>query len=78
MQRQNKHELSSKLRDALTAVPAFILLDYTGMTVSEATTLRNKFREGECKYQVLKNSTVHYAVKGTRHEPISEDRKSVV
>jgi len=72
MQRQNKHELSNKLRDALSDVSAFILLDYTGMTVSEATTLRNKFREGECKYQVLKNSTVHYAVKGTRHEPISD------
>jgi large subunit ribosomal protein L10 len=71
MQRQNKHELSSKLRDALTAVPAFILLDYTGMTVSEATNLRNKFREGECKYHVYKNSTVEYAVKGTRHEPVS-------
>jgi len=71
MQRQNKHELSSQLRDALSAVPAFILLDYAGITVSEATNLRNKFREGECKYQVYKNSTVHYAIQGTRHEPIS-------
>jgi large subunit ribosomal protein L10 len=71
MQRTTKHEQSSRLREALSDVPAFILLDYTGITVSEATDLRNKFREGECKYQVFKNSVVHYAVQGTRHEPVS-------
>ncbi len=71
MQRVTKHEQSSRLREALSDVPAFILLDYTGITVSEATDLRNKFREGECKYQVFKNSVVHYAVQGTRHEPVS-------
>lgn len=70
MQRQAKHEESARLRDALSAVPAFILLDYAGMTVAEATDLRNKFREGECKYQVYKNSIIHYAVEGTRHEPV--------
>lgn len=69
--RLNKHEQSSQLRAALSDVPAFILLDYTGITVAEATDLRNKFRAGECKYQVFKNSVVHYAIQGTRHEPIS-------
>ena len=41
MLRLNKHEQSSRLREALSDVPAFILLDYTGITVSEATALRN-------------------------------------
>ena len=71
MLRLTKHEQSSRLREALTDVPAFILLDYTGITVSQATDLRNKFREGQCKYQVFKNSVVHYAIQGTRHEPVS-------
>ena len=71
MLRLTKHEASSRLREALTDVPAFILLDYTGITVSQATDLRNKFREGQCKYQVFKNSVVHYAIQGTRHEPVS-------
>jgi large subunit ribosomal protein L10 len=70
-QRLNKEDKSAKLRDALSSVPAFILLDYAGMTVAEASDLRNKFREGECKYQVFKNSIIHYAVKGTRHEPVA-------
>ena len=60
--RLNKHEQSSQLRAALSDVPAFILLDYTGITVSEATDLRNKFRAGECKYQVFKNSVVHFVI----------------
>ena len=71
MLRLTKHEQSSRLREALSDVPAFILLDYTGITVSQDTDLRNKFREGQCKYQVFKNSVVHYAVQGTRHEPVS-------
>jgi len=71
MLRLTKHEQSSRLREVLTDVPAFILLDYTGITVSQATDLRNKFREGQCKYQVFKNSVVHYAIQGTRHEPVS-------
>lgn len=70
-QRLNKEDKSAKLRDTLSGVPAFILLDYAGMTVEEATNLRNKFREADCKYQVFKNSIIHYAVKGTRHEPVS-------
>jgi large subunit ribosomal protein L10 len=71
MLRLTKHEQSSRLREALSDVPAFILLDYTGITVSQDTDLRNKFREGQCKYQVFKNSVVHYAIQGTRHEPVS-------
>jgi large subunit ribosomal protein L10 len=71
MLRLTKHEQSSRLREALSDVPAFILLDYTGITVSQDTELRNKFREGQCKYQVFKNSVVHYAIQGTRHEPVS-------
>ena len=70
-QRLSKHDQSAQLRDSLSNLPAFILLDYAGMTVEEATSLRNKFRDGECKYQVFKNSVIHYAIKGTRHEPIS-------
>jgi len=71
MLRLTKHEQSSRLREALSDVPAFILLDYTGITVAQDTDLRNKFRDGQCKYQVFKNSVVQYAVKGTRHEPVS-------
>lgn len=66
-----KHEKSAKLRDELSGVSAFILVDYTGITVAEASAVRNKFRESGCRYQVFKNSILHFAVAGTKHEPVS-------
>jgi len=65
----SKHEQSAKLREELSDVSAFILVDYTGITVAEASDVRNKFREAKCRYQVYKNSVIHYAVTGTKHEP---------
>lgn len=65
----SKHEQSAKLRDELSNVSAFILVDYAGITVAEATAVRNKFREANCRYQVFKNSVIHYALTGTKHEP---------
>jgi large subunit ribosomal protein L10 len=67
----SKHEQSAKLRDELSGVSAFILVDYTGMTVAEASDLRNKFRDAKCTYRVYKNSVVHYAIQGTKHETAS-------
>jgi large subunit ribosomal protein L10 len=65
----SKHEQSAKLREELSDVSAFVLVDYTGITVAEASDVRNKFRDAKCRYQVYKNSVVHYAVAGTKHEP---------
>jgi len=62
----SKHEQSAQLRDELSGVSAFVLVDYTGMTVAEASDLRNKFRDAKCRYQVYKNSVIHYAVAGTK------------
>lgn len=67
----SKHEESAKLRHELSGVSAFVLVDYTGMTVAEASDLRNKFRDAKCRYQVYKNSIIHYAVNGTKHESVS-------
>jgi large subunit ribosomal protein L10 len=67
----SKHEQSAKLREELSGVSAFVLVDYTGITVAEASDVRNKFRDAKCRYQVFKNSVIHYAVAGTKHEPAS-------
>lgn len=67
----SKHEQSAQLREQLSGVSAFVLVDYTGMTVAEASDLRNKFREANCKYQVFKNSVLHYAVADTPHAAVT-------
>ena len=67
-----KRELSSKLREELTGVSAFVLVGYKAMTVAESTALRGKFREAGCHYRVYKNSTIRFAIADTQHEPAKE------
>lgn len=64
----SKQEESQKLRDKLTGVAAFVLVDFVGMTVAEATEIRNKFREAGCSYNVYKNSTIRFAISETANE----------
>lgn len=63
----SKHEESSQLRDKLSGVAAFVLIDFSGMTVADATELRNKFREAGCSYHVYKNSIIRFAIADTPH-----------
>ena len=67
----SKQEASAQLRQQLTDVAAIVLVDFAGMTVAEATELRNKFREAGCSYRVYKNSIIRFAVADTQHEPVT-------
>jgi large subunit ribosomal protein L10 len=42
------------------------------MRVATANDLRGKFREAGCSYHVFKNSTIRWAIKDTRHEPLTQ------
>ncbi len=65
----SKQEESQKLREKLTGVAAFVFIDFAGMTVADATELRNKFRDAGCAYNVYKNSTIRFAITETVNEP---------
>lgn len=52
-------DIARKLSDCKSAV----LVDYRGLTVEEATNLRNLFREQNVEYRVLKNTMVRLAAK---------------
>jgi large subunit ribosomal protein L10 len=77
MDTATKHELSAKLREELQGASALVLVEFAGMTVAAANDLRTKFRDAGCRYRVFKNSTIRYATKGTKHEPISALLKGV-
>ncbi|MCB9706135.1 MAG: 50S ribosomal protein L10 [Myxococcales bacterium] len=67
----SKQEASAQLRQQLTDVAAIVLVDFAGMTVAEATELRNKFRDAGCTYRVYKNSVVRFAVADTSLAPVT-------
>jgi large subunit ribosomal protein L10 len=71
MDTATKHRLADELRDDIADCSALVLVGYSAMKVATANDLRSKFRDAGCKYRVFKNSTIEWAVKGTRHEPLS-------
>jgi len=77
MDTATKHELSAKLREEIQDASALVLVEFAGLSVAAANDLRTKFREAGCRYRVFKNSTILYATKGTKHEPIASLLKGV-
>ena len=61
-------EISEKLNGAVSVV----VIDYMGITVSEADEMRKKLREENVDYTVYKNTLVKRAIEGTEFEPLTE------
>ena len=68
MDADTKRQKSQELREQLEGASAFVLLQFSGLTVADADDLRNKFRDAGCSYRVHKNSTIRFAIEGTPHE----------
>lgn len=64
-------EIKSKLDGAQSAV----VVDYLGITVSEANELRKRLREANVDYRVYKNTMMRRAIEGTEFEPLGEALK---
>ncbi len=71
MDRSQKEELVSHMRDTLQQATSIVVARQTGLTVAEATQLRRDMREAGAEFKVLKNSLAQIAVKGTNLEGIS-------
>ena len=61
-------EIKGKLEDAQSAV----VIDYIGITVEEATQMRNKLRDADVDYTVYKNTLVKRAIEGTKFEELGQ------
>ena len=72
MEKANKIEQSTELRQRIEDVGALVVVEFSGLTVAEAEDLRGRFREAGCSYKVYKNSVIKYAVDGTKHAPLGE------
>jgi len=65
--------LTESLRDSKSAM----VVSFTKLTVNKDQEFRNRLREAGAKYQVVKNTLVRIAVKGTEFEQASESFKGV-
>ncbi|MDR0357171.1 MAG: 50S ribosomal protein L10 [Clostridiales Family XIII bacterium] len=62
---QQKQAVIDEIRDKLSRATSAVVIDYKGITVSEADAMRKKLREAEVDYKVYKNTLVNRAVEGT-------------
>ena len=72
MERVVKDENISALKTALAKATSLVLADFRGITVKNDTALRHEFRRNGCKYQVVKNTLLGMAVKGTAMEGLEK------
>ena len=60
------------VKELLDASMGGVVFDYKGITVEEDTKLRKELREAGVHYEVIKNTMLKIAIKGTAIEGLSE------
>lgn len=71
MNRENKQVQVVEMNERLMRAKAVFLADFRGMTVDQATKLRNELRDASVEYKVFKNTLLERATQGTGLECIS-------
>lgn len=72
MERVVKEQNITALKGALAKATSLVLADFRGITVKNDTALRREFRANGCQYQVVKNTLLGIAVKGTPMEGLEK------
>jgi large subunit ribosomal protein L10 len=71
--RAGKHAVIGTVKGKFDKMTSAVFLDYKGMTVEQATTLRAHFRKAGVEYKVVKNTLVKHALKETSYGPKLND-----
>ena len=59
---REKEKTVAEIQNLVSAAKSVVFMDYRGLTVAEATELRNKARETGCVYKVYKNNLMRIAL----------------
>jgi len=62
---QTKEQQIAYIRERFEQASSAVLMDFAGLTVAQATELRNQFRKAGVDYRVVKNTLVKIALQGT-------------
>ena len=72
MDRTQKEEQVSSMREIFEDATLVVVTHYSGMTVSELSELRGKMREAGASFKVTKNRLTKLALAGTKFEGTAE------
>lgn len=70
-----KKQFVKQLNERLAKSQVVILTDYKGLDVASVTVLREKLREAQVEYEVVKNTMLRLASEGTDVEAIKDNFK---
>lgn len=73
MNRTEKEQLVSELRDVFNTATTVVVTRQSGMSVVESSELRAKMRESGASYRVAKNRLVKIALQGTKFEGLANN-----
>ena len=65
MNKQEKIEIVSEIKNMLDGADAVYLVDYRGIDVADISEIRRKFRNEDIKYKVYKNTLFKNAIEST-------------
>ncbi len=71
MERSEKEQVVSSLRNELNESELVIVTQQVGLTVAEVSDLRSQVRQAGAQYKVTKNTLARLAVAGTESEELS-------
>jgi len=71
VRRDEKVALVEKMQESFNAAPHFLLANFNGLTVNQATQLRRQIRKAGGRYAVIKNRLAKRAAAGTPLEPLT-------
>jgi large subunit ribosomal protein L10 len=72
LNKQEKQQVVSDLRDKFSKAKIALLADYRGLTVIEMTEVRKKLREADVEFRVIKNNLAKIATEGTDLEAMRD------
>lgn len=72
MLRKQKEELVEQFSETLNQMSVVVVVQQSGMTVAEMTSLRGEMREAGASFRVTKNRLAKIAVDGTQFESVKD------
>jgi len=72
--RQKKEEVVKDLTEKLNDASSVFFVDYTGVSVPEVEDLRQKLRETEASFNVVKNTLIKRALDESEHKELKLDK----
>lgn len=72
---KEKEKISAEIKDRFSKATSAVIVDYLGLSVSEATEMRAKLREAGVDYKIYKNTLAKRALEGSGKDELIEHLK---